>query len=758
MERIGTYDVLGHLGRGGMGVVLRARCAVSGREVALKVLDPALLTADGRSRFEREVLALTRLRHPHVVGVLGAGASPHGPWVAMELVEGESLQARLERSGPLAPADVVAVGRALCGALAHAHGMGVVHRDVKPGNVLLGRDGRVVLVDFGLARLTGRESRLTVTGEMVGTPCFMAPEQAQGEEHVGPPADVYSVGATLYAALTGRPPITGRGLIEVLDKLITEVPPPPSALRPGVPPALSDLVMRCLEKAPDLRPASAEALEAALAGAPEPRADEPRPERADVPRSRQRSPRHGVTAALAAVVGAGLVGRSVQLRARADDDLAAAEASAQVLDVDMLVMRGRAQVYRSRDPAGALDTAQAALRLAPDDLRALALRAAAWWMLGRLPEARADVARLAAAKEASPAILLDTAALARNLEDHPLSLALAERALGAGALDAPAEAMRVAALIELSRPREALEVTLAALQRFPEHPVLLWHQAAALMKVDRAAGRELVAQIAARRPTDVTWQGLRAQLLEADDPAGAEAVWTRYLEARPDDLTALRARARLRGRRQDWLGAASDLTRVTALEPDDARAWQGLVDALRRRDDKAGTLAAIDRFLRLRPDDAGAWAVRGQLMHALARDDEAILDLSKAVELAPEFAQAWSDRGILRVVRGDAAGGASDLERAVALEPDHPTSWLNLTRARLDLGQHAGALDAARQAIRLRPKDPTGHAFMARVHLALGERVAALAACDRAQELAGDTPERALLTELDAIRAAAAGP
>ncbi len=245
-----------------MGVVLRAFDPALRRPVAIKVIAGAL-DPIGRhaERFVREARAAARLRHPGIVAVHEVGAHAGRPFIVLDWVDGESLDRVLAR-GRLAPRRAATIVRDLARALAHAHGAGILHRDVKPQNVLIDRGGAVRLGDFGLARdLTAiDQATLTAPGQLVGTPEYVAPEQARGDPDVGPAADVWGAGAVLYRALLGRSPFPGETVLEVLDRVFTAEPERPRRLDRTIPRDLETIALRCLDKRPERRYASAEAL------------------------------------------------------------------------------------------------------------------------------------------------------------------------------------------------------------------------------------------------------------------------------------------------------------------------------------------------------------------------------------------------------------------------------------------------------------------------------------------------------------------
>jgi serine/threonine protein kinase len=235
------------------------------RPVALKILADNLAgDTTFRDRFEREARLAARLSHPNVVRVFDVGESDGRPFIVMEYVEGDTLAAELGRHGPLPPDRAVDLALQICSGLEAAHASGLVHRDVKPRNLLLRPDGVLKIVDFGIAR-AAESTRLTEIGTILGTAAYLAPEQAEGAEAT-PAADLYSVGAVLYELLTGRVPYTATSLVELLAMQQAGTPAPIA----GAPAWLELAVIHCLEPDPSERPASADELAGELAVAPEP--------------------------------------------------------------------------------------------------------------------------------------------------------------------------------------------------------------------------------------------------------------------------------------------------------------------------------------------------------------------------------------------------------------------------------------------------------------------------------------------------------
>lgn len=316
----GPYRVLRLLAQGGMGAVFEVEHAQTGVRYALKTIVSGRELTAGRERFQREAELSARFTHLHLLRVYSADfAGPH-PYLVVDLLSGGSLAERLHRSGPLSLAEGLALASQLAGALAHAHERGVLHRDIKPENVMFRADGSACLVDFGIALDLDRETRLTRSGAMVGTPLLMAPEQVAGERSEAEPTDVYGLASTVYWAWAGEPPLGSEhaGITQLMATILTQVPVSLRQVRRDLPRAVAALIDASLRKDPEARPSLAVWVETlARAGEPE-----------------SRRPRALVLASVAALalggVGLALAYGSQRAALPEGDSGAAASASARV--------------------------------------------------------------------------------------------------------------------------------------------------------------------------------------------------------------------------------------------------------------------------------------------------------------------------------------------------------------------------------------------------------------------------------------------
>ncbi len=255
-EYLGPYRIGEPLGRGGMGTVYHGTHAQSGQQVAVKLIGSTVADDSRfRRRFADEIETLKRLKHPHIVSLIGYGEQAGQLFYSMELVDGESLQQRLKREKRIAWPAVIDMAISVCAALKHAHDFGVIHRDLKPANLLVSPQGTVKLVDFGIAKLFGTSDQ-TAAGSVLGTADYMAPEQVGGGP-ISPRTDLYALGNVLYACLAGRPPYAGRSFTEVIQSLQRESVPRLDLYAPGLPVEIVELVHDLLAKRPEDRPPTA---------------------------------------------------------------------------------------------------------------------------------------------------------------------------------------------------------------------------------------------------------------------------------------------------------------------------------------------------------------------------------------------------------------------------------------------------------------------------------------------------------------------
>jgi len=249
LDHIGPYNIIEELGQGGMGVVYRARQSSLNRQIALKVL-PTHLEGDETAvrRFRQEGETAARLKHENIVTVFDAHVDEPPYYIAMEFLEGRSLADIIASRGPLEIGDASAILSQMCAALEHAHEKGIIHRDIKPGNIMVSDNGKATLTDFGIARASD-QTRLTNTGAVFGSPDYMSPEQAKGLP-VDHRTDIYSLGAVLYEALAGRAPFAGHDPLTVMYRIVNEDPPSPRSFNAAIPTALEAVAKRAMDKDP----------------------------------------------------------------------------------------------------------------------------------------------------------------------------------------------------------------------------------------------------------------------------------------------------------------------------------------------------------------------------------------------------------------------------------------------------------------------------------------------------------------------------
>lgn len=788
-ERLGEFRILREIGRGGMGIVYEAEQTSLGRTVALKVL-PAHATLRGSSveRFRREASMAARLRHPGIVEVHAVGESEGTHYFAMELVEGCSLAERLDslRSTSLLPrsgaelvptsrertyaAAVARMGLELADALDYAHRHGVVHRDVKPSNVLLRRDGHAVLTDFGLAREESRAG-LTRTGHFGGTPQYVAPEQASGGRPVDGRADLFSLGVTLYEALALRRPFEGETSHGIIRKILTEEPARLTGSDGRVPRDLETAIFKCLEKDPDARYASAAEFAADLRAFLEgrPLAARPVSSLTRVARWTRREPAKAAAASLAAVLvlgvvfGAGwVVPRLTEASARERRDLSEQQAAngflaladrdygralgwfddalgADLASIEAVMGRTMALTHGPR-PKDALDFVDGAIgrigaRRELRRIRALALSA-----LGREAEAAATAAELGP-PESDVECFVEAAALLRRAGESDVealrhAAELLDRAILASpraravyycdlAFAAfhgkdPATARRVALALEQLWPASSAALRRAALAWSsidPKRSIELYKRAVELAPADPAASSELAA----------------ALLLTAKDPEAAIEAARKALALDPayaNGRVVLASALNASGRPEE---AERELREALALDP---RHWQAHLNLARLLQSKkdASALEEFRAAAECAPREVKALVQYGWALRAAGRQAEALEFLSRASELDPGNFEVLQMRATVHRELGEFDRAVELLDRARELAPDKPFVVRDLGSALLGAGRAEEALTAFRRYLELHPAATDAHLKIGYALEALGDRDGALGALRTAAE------------------------
>jgi serine/threonine-protein kinase len=615
------YRLERELGGGGMSRVFLAEEVALGRRVVVKVLPPELEVALSGERFAREVQLAARLNHPTIVPVLAAGTGNGLAWYTMPFVEGESLRARLAAGTPLPLADALRWGRDLFEAVAAAHAKGVVHRDIKPENVLL-HGTRASLADFGIARAVQASTnaeRLTATGVALGTPAYMAPEQAVGDPGADQRVDLYAAGLVLYEMLAGRGPFDGRSPSQLVAAHLTLVPPPLRRFRADVPPALEAIVMRCLAKEPGERPTSAnevrDVLEGLLAEATAVRA-------VAAPARRRRTLVLVAGAAGAVVIAAavarwigGPVAKDGAAGASAKDlilmaDVAAAPADSmlahtigEALRIDLqgsskLRFPDVARLQRVRATLQLAPTAPMPLDTALAVARRLGAKAVVGASLERVGSGFVLSARLVATEDG-----VDLAAL-REAADDSSSLLPAMDRLGRGLRERAGESLRS---LEARIP-----LPLLTTRSFPA----LERAAAGYVQLARFSNRDAADQFAQAIQLDSTfaaaWFGYAQALAAINVRPDSQLIALTRAFALRDHLTAAE-RARIEARWARLEHRASDasiaLRRALAEAPDDDNLRRELASELVRTGRHEEAAVIVDSILDRDPADQLARAI-----------------------------------------------------------------------------------------------------------------------------------------------------
>jgi tetratricopeptide (TPR) repeat protein len=739
-RQVPGYEILGKLGEGGMGVVYKALHLPLNRVVALKMIRPDVRgDPEYLSRFRREAETVARLQHANIVQIYEISEHDGLPYFSLEFVEGGSLDRKI-RGAPQPGRPAAELVATLARAMAAVHALGITHRDLKPANVLLLADGTPKITDFGLAKQLDRRTLQTDAGAILGTPNYMAPEQASGRgEEVGPLADVYALGAILYEMLTGRPPFLGENAFHTLAQVCTHDPVSPRRLQPTVPPDLEKICLKCLEKEPRRRYAGAQDLADDLRRF---RNDEPVRARLITPvgralkwARRHRAAAVAVVASALAVLGgvSGVVFYSLYQAQQTAQQLAALHKKVEARQTAVAFWK------QGRDARAAAQLGDAKqLRTARDSfVQALAALDA---------EPGADTGEYAAIKKDRDEVdqALTAQASRRDLKDrrdrfeqfyrdvsfHEISytesLQDADRAairraapaalkeFGLSAADTPAEA---ASRLEAYRPAADGPRELDEIAADCYRMLLTWAEAEAPPGTNDEAGArralhllDLAAALAEayHLPTPQAYHLRRAGYLELTDKhAEADTERERAAGMKPETALDLFLAARESYRQGKPDQAAATCEQVLRLQPD--HFWAQYLEARchvstkhwgEARAELTSCLSRHDFFL-------------GRLLRATAETvlnepENAEADFARALEQAPDDLARWLvliDRGALWRQRQRWDEAIADLRQAIALRPEAPEAYVNLAQAYAGREDWDSAVVTLGKALDLRPRD-----------------------------------------------------
>jgi tetratricopeptide (TPR) repeat protein len=677
---IGPYEVLGEVGRGGMGVVLRVR-ARDGGDRALKLLRPG--TPEARARFERERRLLGSLGEVEgFVPLLDFGEAREGPYLVMPFVTGGTLRQRLAR-GPLPAGEAADLVATLARTVGRAHELGIVHRDLKPENVLFTAAGAPLVADLGLAKHWSPDARgasqsvsLSRAGELRGTAGYMAPEQASAATEILPAADVFALGAILHECLSGEPAFGGESVLELLRRLETCAVSP---LPRGTPRWLARVVERALARDPGARFEDGRALSRALA------LGEPR---------RARWPLVAV-GVLVLATGAATAGALAHRGPRV------VTPAPRPREVEALIERGRRALLGD---GRFLDDAEVKrlLELAPLNVDAITLGAVNRQVRGDGAGAIHEAARAIELEPGNPVGWARRGWVRGEQRDVDGALADFDKAIALGAADVGTFYAR-GAILSMRGDR------VRAVADF---------QRAATLAPDYAE----------------PYLGLGAEKLSAGDAAGALADFERAVQLGPRKAAPFANRGAVRLKLGDGAGARADLDRALELEPRNAFALTNRAWARHLAGDDPGALRDLDDAIAFAPNSLQAHANRLQVRRLTGDDRGALEDIEWMVANDPSSVTI-GNRGAMKLAMGDFDGARPDLDRALALDGTNESArfcrgQLHLFRKDLD-----GAIEDFTRSTELLPGDGSRWFFLAKARSEKGEREAALAALDKAFQL-----------------------
>ncbi|WP_250847064.1 protein kinase domain-containing protein [Aquisphaera insulae] len=738
LPEIPGYEILSELGRGGMGVVYKAREVRLNRLVAIKMmLAGDLASADSVPRLLAEAETVARLHHPNVVQIHAVDYHEGRPFIALEYVDGGSLGSKMEGT-PWPAGRAAELIEELAQAIQAAHEQAIIHRDLKPANILMTPDGIPKISDFGLAKTLDRDVDLTAVESIMGSPCYMAPEQANGgARDVGPGADVYSLGAILYELLTGRPPFRGTSVLETLDMVKAAEPVPPSRLVPGLPRDIDTICLKCLEKGPDRRFATAGDLADDLARY---RRNEPIHAGPAKPWERawkwvRRKP---TTAALTLVSAVAVVAASAGAMAYREDLRKRSEAVRNRVQrvrsqAESYLVLGRSAQSREDWPTVKAQLSSA-LALIQSESDLAAMLPPAQQLLNEAGEKIAEVNVRLAARARGEAL--------RRFHDEAVFYQSQYTGLDS---DANVRAVRKAARQAMDQfwPEgtpccpDALDDWMVddadrarILAEGYEVMLLLAEAVAQPIKGEHPAeqarlGTALLEEAARLHPPTRAYHALRAASLERlgqRDEAREEhqlALSSGSPASAPDEF--------LLGeqcyRREDLSRAIDHFKQALSADPNHFWAGYLMAHCFIKTHRPAEAQAALIACQARRPDFIWIYLLKGFAEGEMQEFNLAEADFRRALELhADEDARyvLLVNRGVMRLRKKEPAAAIEDFRAAIALKPDRYQAYLDLAQAHVKIGRPEQALATLDRGIEKDPDSPVLYRLRGQVEQQLG--------------------------------------
>jgi tetratricopeptide (TPR) repeat protein/tRNA A-37 threonylcarbamoyl transferase component Bud32 len=724
-KRFGPYELIEKIGQGASAVVIKAKDTRLGRTVALKVLQESALGIPSRvQRFTREAKAMASLRHPNIVAVHEIGSEQGWYYFSMDYVKGTPFYDVLSDTR-IKLATILEIIEKIARGCDFAHNKGVVHRDLKPGNILLDENLEPFITDFGIARIAEQEERLTQTGTILGTAHYMSPEHVSGDpDRVEARSDVFSLGAIIYEAATGRPPFSGRGALGIYNAIATTDPIPPRRVVRTVSPDLEAIIMKALEKEPESRYRSAMALAEDLR-----RLREGLPiEATRISKLRllaRKASRHriplalGSLAAVAVIALVGIAAWEAYTRSKYEMmgdlekdlekrlgyyELAGAKHKAEAVrrEIQLERMR-RSELERQKEARERLDPVRSRVRGKLEEARRLRGeegRNRAMELAGEVIE---ELRPLLIEYPESPELWVHLAGAYEILGDD-------ERALES--LDEAVKRSENSALPYIIRARFRIDQYI----RVREPPGLQFRGTQALIGDPKEENVEAIhvrllaeADIQTIRDRRFEFSRKYETLLEGArllfEGKGEEAIelLSESIQLDRHDVLGWHLRGMGYFFLRDYDQAERDLNEALKLSLASAQQWIQRALARLGKGDFEGARADLDKAVELNPTSVRGFLLRGNLRYAVGDTHGSILDQTKVITLSPDTPSAWNNRGNAYYVLRDYPAAIRDLSKAIELEPNNPLYYSNLANCYVDSGDPKRAIEEQNRALGLEP-------------------------------------------------------